>query len=390
MALDTTSLNQLITDFRALSQKDSISPESLGSLLQRIADLLKTCSTDTEAKPLFALLKGIKAVHSALVSIAQGNDDRNNVLMTFVTSNLLNGTSVKTENATFIRQATTERAGAMRAQHVAALNAATSGVQSLRTSVDSLSGTVSSLTGSVSNLSKEVGTMADTIDGLYDSVSEISNKSATLEKSVNASQSAVNDMNGKVKKLSLPKIECRVVGDKVSVLNFREYVSAGYVPYLFRCTVRRNRLRMEKFKLDGYAERTKGWNMFGGQNVVKVSNSGVLSFSNKDHTQWYNDNLLANGGYESNPLLLVDPHVQTQGSYDGYIVVSWGKRNVKVRDQNDAGDKGRLLRFRFAIGFGRKISQKSETITPAGLASNLGFFSVVYDPFLNAWHFSRT
>lgn len=30
MALDTTSLNQLITDFRALSQKDSISPESLG------------------------------------------------------------------------------------------------------------------------------------------------------------------------------------------------------------------------------------------------------------------------------------------------------------------------------------------------------------------------
>lgn len=362
MALDTTSLNQLITDFRALSQKDSISPESLGSLLQRITDLMKGCSSDIEAKSLFALLNSIKAVPSALVSIAQGNDDRNNVLMTFVTSNLLNGTSVINENASFIRQATTERAGAMRAQHVAALNAATSGVQSLRTSVDSLS----------------------------ESVSEITDNVGALEKSVNASLNAVSEMSGKVNKLSLPKIECRVVGKKVYVLNFREYVSAGYVPYLFRCTVRRNRLRMEKFKLDGYAERTKGWNMFGGQNVVKVSNSGVLSFSNKDHTQWYNDNLLANGGYESNPLLLVDPHVQTQGSYDGYIVVSWGKRNVKVRDQNDAGDKGRLLRFRFAIGFGRKISQKSETITPAGLASNLGFFSVVYDPFLNAWHFSRT
>lgn len=362
MALDTTSLNQLITDFRALSQKDSISPESLGSLLQRIADLLKGCSSDIEAKPLFTLLNGIKAVPSALVSIAQGNDDRNNVLMTFVTSNLLNGTSVISENASFIRQATTERAGAMRAQHVAALNAATSGVQSLRTSVDSLSGTVSEITDSV----------------------------GALEKSVNASQSAVSEMSGKVNKLSLPKIECRVVGDKVYVLNFREYVTAGYVPYLFRATIRRNRLRMKKYGLDGYADPVKGWNMFGGQNVVKVSNSGVLSFSNKDHTQWYNDNLLANGNYESNPLLLVDPHVQTQGSYEGYIVVSWGKRNVKVRDQNDAGDKGRLLRFRFAIGFGRKISQKSDTITPAGLASNLGFFSVVYDPFLNVWHFSRT
>lgn len=362
MALDTTSLNQLITDFRALSQKDSISPESLGSLLQRISDLLKGCSSDIEAKPLFALLNGIKAVPSALVSIAQGNDDRNNVLMTFVTSNLLNGTSVKTENATFIRQATTERAGAMRAQHVAALNAATSGVQSLRTSVDSLS----------------------------ESVSEITDNVGALEKSVNASLNAVSEMSGKVNKLSLPKIECRVVGNKVSVLNFQQYLSAGYVPYLFRCTVRRNRLRIEKFKLDGYAEHAKGWNMFGGENVVRVSSGGELSFSSKDHSMWHNKDFLAHGDYECNPLLLVDPHVQTQGSYEGYIVVSWGKRNVKVRDQNDGGDKGRLLRFRFAIGFGRKIKQTSETITPAGLASNLGFFSVVYDPFLNAWHFSRT
>ena len=389
MALDTTSLNQLITDFRALSQKDSISPESLGSLLQRITDLLKTCSSDTEAKPLFALLNGIKAVPSALVSIAQGNDDRNNVLMTYFTSNLLNGTSVKSENATFIRQATTERAGAMRAQHVADLNAATSGVQSLHTSVDSLSGSVSEMSSSVNNLSKEVGTMADTIDGLFDSVDSLTDKSSTLEKSVNASQSAVSEMSSKVNRLSLPKIECRVVNKNVYVLNFQQYLDAGYVPYLFRCTARRNRLRMEKYALNGYADPVKGWNMFGGQNVVKVSKGGMLSFSNKDHSRWYDKEYIANGDYESNPLLLVDPHVQTEGSYEGYIVVSWGKRNVKVRDQNNYGDKGRLLRFRFAIGFGRKISQKSETITPAGLASNLVFFSVVYDPFLNFWRFSR-
>ena len=389
MALDTTSLNKLITDFRALSQKDSISPESLGSLLQRITDLLKTCSSDTEAKPLFALLNAIKAVPTALVSIAQGNDDRNNVLMTYFTSNLLNGTSVKSENATFIRQATTERAGAMRAQHVADLNAATSGVQSLHTSVDSLSGSVSEMSSSVNNLSKEVGTMADTIDGLFDSVDSLTDKSSTLEKSVNASQSAVSEMSSKVNRLSLPKIECRVVNKNVYVLNFQQYLDAGYVPYLFRCTVRRNRLRMEKYALNGYADPVKGWNMFGGQNVVKVSKGGMLSFSNKDHSRWYDKEYIANGDYESNPLLLVDPHVQTEGSYEGYIVVSWGKRNVKVRDQNNYGDKGRLLRFRFAIGFGRKISQKSETITPAGLASNLGFFSVVYDPFLNFWRFSR-
>ena len=40
MAIDTTALNKLITDFHALSQKDCVSPESLGSLLQKLADLL--------------------------------------------------------------------------------------------------------------------------------------------------------------------------------------------------------------------------------------------------------------------------------------------------------------------------------------------------------------
>ena len=42
MAIDTKSLTQIITEFRKLSAKDSITPESLGYILQRIADLLAT------------------------------------------------------------------------------------------------------------------------------------------------------------------------------------------------------------------------------------------------------------------------------------------------------------------------------------------------------------
>jgi len=40
MAIDTSSLSKLITEFRAIQAKDAISPESLGYILQRIVDLL--------------------------------------------------------------------------------------------------------------------------------------------------------------------------------------------------------------------------------------------------------------------------------------------------------------------------------------------------------------
>ena len=46
MAIDTKSLSQLIAEFRKLQAKDSITtPESLGYILQRIADLLATAGT---------------------------------------------------------------------------------------------------------------------------------------------------------------------------------------------------------------------------------------------------------------------------------------------------------------------------------------------------------
>lgn len=40
MAIDTKSVSQLIAEFRKLHAKDTITPESLGYILQRLADLL--------------------------------------------------------------------------------------------------------------------------------------------------------------------------------------------------------------------------------------------------------------------------------------------------------------------------------------------------------------
>lgn len=70
MAIDTTALNKLITDFRALSQKDSVSPESLGSLLQKLADLLASCPADSEVNnALNSVNRTITSLQSALKNI---------------------------------------------------------------------------------------------------------------------------------------------------------------------------------------------------------------------------------------------------------------------------------------------------------------------------------
>lgn len=72
MAIDTTALNKLITDFRALSQKDSVSPESLGSLLQKLADLLASCPADSEvSNALNSVNRTITSLQSDLQNIAR-------------------------------------------------------------------------------------------------------------------------------------------------------------------------------------------------------------------------------------------------------------------------------------------------------------------------------
>ena len=66
MAIDTSSISKLISDFRALSQKDSISPESLGALLQRLAELITTAAADSD---FIALSKDASKYHSQIPTI---------------------------------------------------------------------------------------------------------------------------------------------------------------------------------------------------------------------------------------------------------------------------------------------------------------------------------
>ena len=50
--IDTNQLSALVSAFRVETEKESISPETVGKLLQDILDLLATASSDTERKIL--------------------------------------------------------------------------------------------------------------------------------------------------------------------------------------------------------------------------------------------------------------------------------------------------------------------------------------------------
>ena len=56
--IDTTQLTQLISAFRVETEKESISPETVGSLLQNITDLLANASCD-----VFLMLSRNLAIH---------------------------------------------------------------------------------------------------------------------------------------------------------------------------------------------------------------------------------------------------------------------------------------------------------------------------------------
>lgn len=192
MAIDTKSLSQLIAEFRKLQTKDSITPESLGYILQRIADLLATAGTSETQAILGNWYNTLsKTDHTAVCKLQQGPADRNFVRLSNTFIDLLTGQQMTNENATIINMATTERAGAMKAQQVVDLNNARRAVADIQKILEAVQ--------------VKLG-MTDGSKGLY-----------------NSAQIQVTAENGVLR-----------------LYGARQLVADGYVPYLFRLTRKRN------------------------------------------------------------------------------------------------------------------------------------------------------
>ena len=112
--MDITTLTSLINTFRAETKQDSITPDSLGQLLQRIVNVLGQANDTSTVQQITQWKNSIPPIGVVLTSLALGSDDHNNI---YLNVGSVNVAAVAGMTGLFtIRQTTTERAGAMRDQ----------------------------------------------------------------------------------------------------------------------------------------------------------------------------------------------------------------------------------------------------------------------------------
>lgn len=332
MAIDTKSLTEVITEFRALQSKDAISPDSLGYILQRIVDLLATAGTSETISKITSLLDGFKSAGQAITALSQGQADRDHIYANKSTVNLATG-AVASSSGIFIQQATTERAGAMRAQQVIDLDATKKAV-------------------------------------------------AEVEKILEAVQVKLGMTEGSKPLFNAAQISVLVVNGVLKIHGAQQLIADGYVPYLFRLTRKRNQwgdtfaTNTEPKK---YCATRKGWNLYGSCHSIAIGSDNTISFSTNPHSH---QSRIADG-YSTDPITLVTNSTRS----DGTPCFGWGRSSVSLLDSKTK--KHRMIRLRFAVGFAKKILPGRSLVTTANLVSSLAEFSLIYNPASNTWHFGK-
>lgn len=174
--IDISNLTSLITAFRQETEQGSISPETLGALLQAIANQLQSATTDQEQTKLTNIYNNLLKMGNCLTSLAQGDTDRNNVLGDYTFYNVVSGIPSAQRGQVLIKQATTERAGAMRAQQVIDLNAAKKGVATLEDAVAQINTQLEELNSYIESTDGVVQTLADDMYNAKSNLNTLNNR----------------------------------------------------------------------------------------------------------------------------------------------------------------------------------------------------------------------
>lgn len=441
--IDTSSLTAIITEFRRLQAKDSITPEALGSILQRIADLLATAGTSDIQQALNNWYNAMRHAAPYIAGLAQANFDRNNVLLNPTLVDPIEGESYVGNVPITIQAATTEKAGAMKAQQVTDLNTlrnrysdtVTPAVNAINTmqmgfgiidmaDIDNI-GAIDNMLGRLVKVQNSSGytegyvmhivchlyvtqgffthcklnSEGEIITGQHDEkgfhiYKRYKNRTgsntawsrwelvggdefAEVKRSVDSLLGNSNDLGALSAK---GQIAVEIVDGELRVWGSGKLAQAGYVPYLFRHTRKRNR---DKVHTDNggnysYGPVTKGWHLFGSRHSVSVEGT-VAKFSTNASVSFHKPA----EGYTTEPEALVHPHVNASGK----ITLPWGRSLIRLYDS--CARQNRMVRLRFAIGYAKPVEHGKGKVNVLNLVSNLAEFSVVYDPKLERFALSR-
>ena len=359
--MDISTLTNLITAFRAETRQNSITPDSLGLLLQRIVNVLEQAADASDLREVTQWEDTVGAIGAVLTSISLGTDDRNNIYLNIGSRNTSTGAAYS--SVFTVRQATTERAGAMRAQQVTDLN-------SVRNKMNH-----------VAQLELKVATTASSVSvSLYDKYSDIFNDASKLVATLplaSASQAGIvsaadyknfsSGISGGATLASAQPyyhISCDAKDNRM-VLSFRkELTEKGYVPYLLSYSVKQTRYRVDKTKPRFYGPTRRGWHMFYGPQKIQLAQDGTVMIGH-------------NVGSQQRPVW--EYGTETRHLFGDIRTVR--KNSVVVGYKVGFGSRTHLIttnhRFRFGIIFAPPLSSSQATLDFSKAVSNVAPFHVL-------------
>ena len=380
--IDTTALTALITAFRAEVTQNSISPEKVGSILQQIADLLATAAPDSDMSEFTVLRQRLMGVSTMFTSLAQGTSDRNHIYLTSNTYNVATGTKHTNTDAIRIQQATTERAGAMRAQQVIDLNAAKKNITELQDEVANL-GRVLDATGSRFNiLSEQIDGVKNTdLVALSNSIADLRSLLETLDTEMGEAEDEIIIIRNELNDIQdLRTISVEVKDRFLTLQGAAPLLEKKYIPYLFRLTKKANRKRYKNtagVKIRKKNRPRKGWHLMGNRTTLNVdATTFEVSINTTVHG---NDKREAS--YSYHPM----DFIKLSNDLNGHKQVAYGKRLISL--WNEEKERERKVSLKYGIAFGYKI--KGDGLPIDLLCTNIAEFSVVYDPKSRSWSFSK-
>ena len=355
---DISSITSLITSFRSETREEAITPEVLGALLQKIADLLGKAALQTDVGRLDNWRSDLARIGYVMTSLTVGSDDRNNVYFTLGKANLSTGINQIATNSILIRQATTERAGVMRAQQVQDLNKCKSELSSCIASMKKVQEALANFQKATQSLSLRISKNNNEIGNNAESIQVLQSDLKSLASQIKSLQTDIQKF-ATMKQATQMHIECIITDSILVIQDAYRYIRQGLTPVIFRHSVRTSRKQEDENGVREYLPRRRGWNRFYDNRKISVNNGDEISFRlDKEGDP-------DNGKYFTKPnVLFIDP--ETQQLLE--VRIYFGKRSYNILGIN--------RHFRFAIGFYKK-SKDYGPFQFGELRTNLAEFRVI-------------
>ena len=380
--IDTTALTALITAFRAEVTQNSISPEKVGGILQQIADLLATAAPDSDMSEFTVLRQRLMSISTMFTSLAQGTSDRNHIYLTSNTYNVATGTKHTNTDAIRIQQATTERAGAMRAQQVIDLNTAKKNITDLQDELANLGRVLDAVGSRFNILSEQIDGIKNTdFVALSKNIADLRSLLETLDTEMGEAEDDIivlrNDIND-IQDIRTISVD---VKDRFLILQgAAPLLERKLIPYLFRLTKKANRKRYKNsagVKIRKKNRPRKGWHLMGNRTTLNVD---ATTFEVSINTTVHGNDK-RESSYSYHPM----DFIKLSNDLNGHKQVAYGKRLISL--WNEEKERERKVSLKYGIAFGYKI--KGDGLPIDLLCTNIAEFSVVYDPKSRSWSFSK-